>query len=202
MLHEECSVEIVKDDHSLQFIALVSTSPQVTALELKFLLGLLYFPGYRGPIAQIRSLGKLSLAGRERLCQQLTQRGYVNYENIARRFGLTATGRTLLELDTSVLPITPDEKYVLQSCRDRSITPQQIHGRIPQNQRQALIYQLAQQGLLRITQQQVGDVWLTSLGQTFLRDDYVPQGDSPVISLTLMSHYLQFMRQSLTPTNP
>lgn len=173
-------------------------SNQLTTLELKFLLSLLGFPHYRAPIAQLSPLAKVSLTGRDRLCQQLAQKGLVDYERISTRFGLTATGRTVLNLDTSVLPITPDEKYVLMSCRDRSITPQQIHPRVPPDQRQSLIASLAAQGLLRVTKRQLGEVWLTTAGQQYLRDDCSPQGNSPVISWTLMSHYLQFMRQSLS----
>lgn len=175
-------------------------STQLTTLELKFLLALLGFPNYRAPIAQIRPLAKVSLVGRDRLCQQLAQKGLIDYERISTQFGLTATGRTVLNLDTSVLPITPDEKYVLLSCRDRSSTPPQIHHRVPPDQRQPLINSLAEQGLLRVTKRQLGDVWLTAIGQQFLRDACNPQGDLPVISWTVMSHYLQFMRQSLTQT--
>ena len=177
-------------------MAVLSPSTQLTSLELKFLLALLGFPNYRAPINGIQTLAKVSLAGRDRLCQQLAEKHLVDYERISTRFGLTATGRTVLNLDTSVLPITPDEKYVLMSCRDRSIPPQQIHHRVPPDQRQALISNLAAQGLLQVTKRQLGEVWLTEAGQQFLRDDCNPQGNFPVVSWTLMSHYLQFMRQS------
>lgn len=98
---------------------------------------------------------------------------------IVTRFGLSATGRTLLQLDTSVWPVTPDEKYILQSCRDRSIHPDRVCARVPREPRQALIASLAQQGLLRITQQTVGDVWLTPQGVARLRSDAARSDPAP-----------------------
>ncbi|MDB9528267.1 hypothetical protein PN498_19905 [Oscillatoria sp. CS-180] len=172
------------------------TPPEITSPELKFLLLLLKYPNYRAPIAQLRSHAKSSIAARDRLCKQLCQKGLMGYEDAITRFGLTATGRTLLKLDRSVLPVTPDEKYVMKSCQESSITPGQIHPRVPKDQRQQLIARLADQGLIRITQRQLGDVWITEAGQRFLREDCIPQGNHPVVSWTLLSDYLRFMRQT------
>ena len=174
----------------------LSAATLLAPLELKFLLSLLPHPHYRAAMTEICPQPKLSGAQRDRLCQQLRQRHWIDYEEIVTRFGLTARGRTLLNLDTSVWPITPDEKYVLQSCQYRSITPGQISAKVPDNQRQRLIVVLAEQQLVRITQRRLGDVWLTAAGQQFLRDEYVPQGDTLTISWTLMGHYLQFMRHA------
>jgi hypothetical protein len=55
--------------------------------------------------------------------------------------------------------------------------------------------QLAHRGLVKVTQRQLGDVWLTEAGQWFLRKDCAPQGNAPVLSWTQMSYYLDFMRQ-------
>ena len=173
-----------------------SAATPLAPLELKFLLLLLTHPHYRAALTEIRPQSKLSAAQRDRLCQQLRQRNWIDYEEIVTRFGLTAHGRTLLALDTSVWPITPDERYVLQSCQYRSITPGQICSKVPENQRQRLIVTLAEQQLIRITQKHLGDVWLTPAGQRFLRDEYVPQGDTLTISWTLMGHYLQFIRRA------
>ena len=174
----------------------LSAATLLAPLELKFLLSLLPHPHYRAAMTEICPQPKLSGAQRDRLCQQLRQRHWIDYEEIVTRFGLTACGRTLLNLDTSVWPITPDEKYVLQSCQYRSITPGQIAAKVPDNQRQRLIVALAEQQLVRITHRRLGDVWLTVAGQQFLRDEYVPQGDTLTISWTLMGYYLQFMRRS------
>lgn len=201
-VHPPTSVFLTLDKtvNGLSLMTALSTSSQITSPELKFLLRLLAFPNYRAPVSQIRFPTKMSIASRDRLCQQLLRKGWVNCEDIITRFGLTATGRTLLTLDASVLPVTPDEKYILRSCREHSITPGQIHPRVPKDQRQTLLVGLAQQGLIRATKRQLGDVWLTEAGQHFLRDECAPQGNTPVVSWTLLSHYLRFMRQSMPST--
>ncbi|NER78185.1 MAG: hypothetical protein F6K42_01145 [Leptolyngbya sp. SIO1D8] len=167
----------------------------ISSLELKFLLRLLMFPHYRTRISQIRPTPKTSAAERDRLCRQLQKQGLVDCEETVTRFGLTAAGQTLLTLDTSVLPITPDEQFVLKSGQKGGITPGQIHPRVPKNQRQPLIIGLTQRGLLKVTQRQIGEVWLTMEGQRFLRHDCAPQGNAPILSWTLLSSYLQFIRQ-------
>lgn len=169
---------------------------QVSSLELKYLLRLLKFPDYRAPSAELRPNAKMSAAERDRLCRQLRQKGFIDCEDTVTRFSLTAAGQTLLTLDTSVLPITPDERFALKSCQRGSITPGQIHPRVPKDQRQRLIAALAQRGLVKVTQRQIGEVWMTVEGQQFLRNDCAPQGHTPAVSWTLMSSYLQFMRQS------
>ncbi|WP_152624696.1 hypothetical protein [Leptolyngbya iicbica] len=119
-------------------------------------------------------LPQLSTVRRDRLWQQLKAKGLVDFDVVVTRFGLSATGRMLLQLDRSVLPVTPDEKWVLRSCRDRSIHPDQIAYKVPHDQRQALIAGLAEQGLLRITRQQIGKIWLTPAGAAVLRYDCAP----------------------------
>jgi hypothetical protein len=178
-------------------------SVQVASPALKLLVSLLKFPHYRTPIDQLRLPGKMSAASRDRLCQELQQQGWVDYEVKITRFGLTAAGRTLLQLDTSVLPITPDEHWILRSCRpDTSITPGQIHPRVPRDQRQRLLSGLAQRGLIRVTQQQLGAIWLTPAGVQFLREEFVPQGHTPVLSWSMLTDYLRFMRLSTQDTDP
>ena len=177
---------------------------QLSSLELKFLLRLLKFPSYRAPCAQLQPNAKTTATERDRLCRQLCQQGLVDCEETITRFSLTAAGQTLLRLDTSVLPITPDERFVLKSGQGGSITPGQIHSRVPKDQRQRLIAVLAQRGLIKVTKCHIGEVWLTAKGQAFLRDDCAPQGHAPIVSWTLMSGYLQFIRQNrpVSETSP
>lgn len=145
---------------------------------MQCLLWLLRYPHYRASATVVNPHPQLSATRRDRLWRQLHHQGLIDFEVVVTRFGLAATGRTLLQLDRSVLPVTPDEKYILQSCRDRSIHPDQISHKVPPSQRQALVMGLAQQGLIRITQQKLGDIWLTPAGVSFLRHDCAPQGDA------------------------
>lgn len=174
-------------------------TPQVTALELKFLLQLLMFPNYRAPISRIRPNVKTTAAKRDRLGQQLGQKGLVDFDVTVTRFVLTAAGRTLLTLDRTVLPITPDELLVLRSCRGGSVTVGQIQAKVPKDQRQRLVNGLAQRGLVKITKSHIGEVRLTDAGQRFLEADCMPKGHSPAVSWTVMSAYRQFLRQQRSP---
>lgn len=183
-------------------MTIAALASEVTTSDLKLLIGLLAFPNYCAPAEQLVGLSGASVAERDRRCQALADRGWIDYESISLRFGLTTAGRVLLTLDRSVLPVTPDEAYVLRACRDRSITPHQIPARVPAPMRQPLITQLAQQGLLRITKHRLGHVWLTPAGKAFLRHDCTPQGKTAVLSWDAMTHYLQFMRQPEAASAP
>ena len=65
-----------------------------------------------------------------------------------------------LKLDTSVWPVTPDQLLVLRSCARGRISPQQIHARVPANQRQGLLRQLAHQGLIVVYQTAIVEIEL------------------------------------------
>ncbi len=95
------------------------------------------------------------------ICQQLRRAGWIDFREVIVRFGLTMAGKTLLKLDTSVWPVTPDELLVLRSCARGRISPGQIHPRVPANQRQPLLHQLAQKQLIVIYQTTLEDITLT-----------------------------------------
>jgi len=84
----------------------------------------------------------------------------VTWQEDIVRFGLSVTGKTLLKLDTSVWPVTPDQLLVLRSCARGRISPQQIHARVPANQRQGLLRQLAHQGLIVVYQTAIVEIEL------------------------------------------
>ena len=75
----------------------LSAATLLAPLELKFLLLLLPYPHYRAAMTKLCPQPKLSGVQRDRLCQQLRQRHWIDYEEIVTRFGLTARGRTLLD---------------------------------------------------------------------------------------------------------
>ena len=170
----------------------------LSVAELNLLLQLLAQPGYRADINQLKLGSKLSAARRDSLCQSLQAQGWIAGEVTVQRFRASRTGRTLMALDTTALPLTPDEHWVLKSCGENSIPPGQINRRVPANLRQSLIQGLAAQGLVKITQSRLAAVWLTHAGQAFLRHDYCPRGDQS-ISLTALGHYLAFLRRQETP---
>lgn len=109
---------------------------------------------------------KSSLRQRERACQALRDRGWLNYDHQIAQVGLTLTGKTLLKLSLSVWPVTPDELLVLRSCLGGRIYPDQIHRRVPVYDRQRLLEGLAEQGLVVVYKRAIANLQLTVLGKT------------------------------------
>ncbi|MEM9163226.1 MAG: hypothetical protein AAGC54_09175 [Cyanobacteria bacterium P01_F01_bin.4] len=170
----------------------------LTPVELKFLLRLLGTPNYRTAITAIKPNPKTKVAERDRICISLCSQGLVEYSAEVAQFAISPAGRTLLNLDTTSLPVTPSELWTLRSCRQKTITPGQISRKVPVSDRQTMIQALAQRGLIMIKKSQIKEVWLTPQGQQFLRHDYQPQGTTPMFSGNLLNHYVRFLRQSMT----
>lgn len=170
----------------------------LTSIELKFLLQLLRSPNYRAPISKIRPNPKTSAAKRDKICLQLSSKGLVDYTYAAQQFAITPAGFTLLNLDTTSLPVTPAELWTLRSCAERSITPQEINRKVPVNERRQMIRNLEQRGLVKVTKIQLKEVWLTEPGQYYLQHDCCPKGAHPFLSPDLLCDYLCFLRQSLS----
>ncbi|WP_346289398.1 hypothetical protein [Sphaerothrix gracilis] len=166
----------------------------LTSPELQFLMRLLAHPDYRAPLSQLAPT-KTPAAQRDRLCRQLGQKGLVDYTETVSRFSLSAAGRTLLKLDNYNLLVTPDELLTLKSAAKGSLSPGQIHPKVAASSRQQIIQALATRKLVKISQVQLQEAWLTSQGQNFLRYHYCPQGSTPALTLTMLGNYLKFMRQ-------
>ena len=112
--------------------------------------------------------GKWSMRRRIQACQTLQAQGWVGYDIEIAQFGLTLTGKTLLGLDLSVWPVTPDERLILRSCLGGRIGPGQIHRRVPVGDRQQLMNRLVAQGLLVSYGTAIVNLYLTPLGQDVL----------------------------------
>ena len=164
------------------------------AIELKFLLRLLGCEDYRGKITALNPSSKTPTAERDRVCEALSSKGFVEYDSEVAYFKIAPPGRTLLTLDTTSLPVTPDELKVLKACKDR-MTPGKLP--VPANARQQLISSLAERGMLTITKYTIKEVRLSAQGKQFLRDEYDPTGNSPVATGTTLGHYVKFLRESL-----
>ncbi|MEM8603416.1 MAG: hypothetical protein AAGF24_06225 [Cyanobacteria bacterium P01_H01_bin.121] len=166
----------------------------VTAAELKFLLRLLGCPGYRSLISKIKVNAKTLAAQRDRIGRDLCSKGLVDYSQDILRFVITPSGKTLLNLDTRSLPITPDERHVLMACLGGSTKPTAISTKVPASDRPTLIQKLADRGLLKITEQKIKAVWLTAQGQHYLRYDCRPTTPTNIVNGISLTNYLNFLR--------
>jgi predicted transcriptional regulator len=138
---------------------------------------------------------KTSPSERDRVCRTLGSKGLIGYHEDVKQFSLTPAGRTLLTLDTSVLPVTPDELLVLRTGAKKMGTPGEVPKKVPSDSRQQLIRNLEQRGLVKVQKTQLQEVWLTPAGERYLREDCEPEGGQPVLSLSLLGAYLRLMRQ-------
>jgi hypothetical protein len=169
----------------------------LSAAELKFLMALLGQADYCGSLAELGI--ERQTAAVVRLCEALAQKGLVAYEQEIARFAIARAGKTLLALDTTSLPVTPDELKVLKACKG-SMTPAQLPRHIPTSARQSLISNLAHRSLIKVTRSVITSVWITRQGQQFLRDDYEPSGQQSMGSARLVANYIRFLRSTLKPS--
>ena len=132
-------------------------------IELKFLRKLLE-QGGRCKIANLSPNEKTPVAKRDRICKKLASQGLVDYSGDVAKFTISPAGRILLTLDTTSLPVTPDELNLLRACRG-SMSPGQLSSKIPMSDRQRLIRGLADRKMLKIRSVAIKEVWLTAQGR-------------------------------------
>ena len=167
----------------------------MNVVELKFLLKILAFGDYRGPISKIKPNPKTSARERDSICRTLGDRELVAYSTEVTQFSITPAGNALLALDTRQLPIADRELQVLQASASGFTTAAQTG--IPAQERQTTIQSLVDRGLLKAEKAQIKEVWLTDRGAEYLTDEYNPSGSDPAISLDLLANYLRFIRKSI-----
>ncbi|OKH46679.1 hypothetical protein NIES30_15760 [Phormidium tenue NIES-30] len=167
--------------------------------ELKFLLRLLkYSPDYRTPISQIK-LGKSKnpTPERNKACISLCSKGFVEYIEEIYRYQTTAAGKTLLKSDASTLPILvgPNELALLKVATTKAVIPSTAN-KVPAGDRQQLLNQLKERGLITVSKSQIKDVWLTPKGIQYLLSDCIPSGEAN-LTFSILGDYLTFLRQFL-----
>lgn len=142
-----------------------TTQAALSSLELAILGQLLAAGGSCDTLAALPIEKKSSMRQRIKACQQLQSKGYLIYREDITQFGLTLTGKTLLKLDLSVWPVTPDERLILRSCQGGRIGPSQIHRRVSVGDRQRLLERLAAQGLIVVYGHSPIHLHLTPVGE-------------------------------------
>ena len=167
-------------------------------VELKFLLKLLGCEGYRGKIGDLKPNSGTSASERDRICKDLSAKGLVEYNAQVGSFSLAPPGKTLLTLDTTSLPVTPDELKVLKAFNNKggSMTPGKLLS-IPADSRQDLIRSLSDRGILKITKEAIKEVWLSAQGKQFLLHEFEPSGSAAAASATMLGNYVRFLRENL-----
>jgi hypothetical protein len=170
------------------------------ASELKILLDLLgHPPTYRVALSQLASGGKPS--DRDRAIRQLCDRGFLAWSETILRFKTAPPGKALLKLKhTEALPIGDCELELLRQAQTTSVTPGQV--KLKEGDRHDILQSLLQRGLIQ-AETKVKELWITPDGLDYLRHTYLPEGDANlVLSPSLLSHYLRFLRQGASIVTP
>ncbi|MEL7333915.1 MAG: hypothetical protein AAFN12_16835 [Cyanobacteria bacterium J06560_2] len=141
------------------------------AIEYKFLLKLANCEGHQAHISALSPNLKTPVAKRDRICQSLAEKGLVTYRSEIFRFTLSPPGRVLLSMQTTSLPVTPDELKLLRSCKG-SMTPAKLGSCVPENTRQHLVKALVNRKLLKVIKMAITEVSLTSEGARRLHNEH------------------------------
>ncbi|MEO8893146.1 MAG: transcription factor RcaD [Coleofasciculaceae cyanobacterium] len=167
--------------------------------ELKFLLKLLGCNNYRSAVS---APSLRSITGRDKLCRDLSDRGFVDFSREIATVKILPAGRALLKLDAEQLPLIPNELKVLESIGKASvkIQPSKITVKpVKSVERDAILQRFHERGLIEVEmkiKKQKAEVWITDVGIEYLHDEYNPKGTG-TISLDLLNNYIGFLRKSM-----
>ncbi len=166
-------------------------------LELKFVLQLLSAPNYREFLTKIKLNSATKASERDKVCRQLAERELVGVSSEISKFKIAPAGVALLKIESTQLPITPQEVKILKSCQKAAISPSKT--RIPAPEVQKLVQALLEKGLIQVNKQdkKIKEVWLTERGKKYLQQDYEPSGNGDItLNKSMLATYLKFLRQS------
>ncbi|WNZ23882.1 hypothetical protein HJG54_14130 [Leptolyngbya sp. NK1-12] len=165
--------------------------------ELKFLLKLLGRESYRAPsVRELAPSSKTSASEVEKICRNLAEREIVGYAYVIRKFEIESAGKALLQQDLSQVPVSEQQLIVLKACKTKAIAPSDISSKkLPAQDRQLVIQDLAQKGLVKAKKVEIKEVWLTDRGAEYLRDELNLTGIVKQFDLKLFGNYLNFMRK-------
>jgi hypothetical protein len=162
------------------------------AKKLKFLLKLLSFANYRAPLSQIQPTPKMRSPERNSICRELRDRELVACREQIKHLTIAPPGKSLLKIDSTNLPVTPEEIKVLQASSKGTISPGKVG--LPAANRETVIQGLANRGFINI-ETEIKEVWLTERGQQFLVEEYQSNSTSANITLKMLTDYLRLMRK-------
>jgi len=164
------------------------------AIELKFMLKLLEFTGYRASISKIRLNKSTKVSQRDSICKKLRDRQLVGYVEEVAKLTIAPPGKGLLELDRAELPVTAVELKALKACTKGIINPSDTGIKAAEGQ--AVLQSLVERGFIEAVKTKITEVWLTERGREFLLSEF-ESNSTATISLKILSDYLRFMRQSV-----
>ncbi|NET28441.1 hypothetical protein [Okeania sp. SIO1I7] len=160
--------------------------------DLKFLLKLLSYQNYQVSFAKIQLESEIKVSEKNEICSRLGDQGLVKFTREVTKINITPQGKSLLNHKKAVNSLTTEELKVLKATAKGAISPAETG--IDTSYRNAVITDLLEQGLIKVIDQKIKDVWLTEKGKQFLCQEYSSRSTAKEISLKMLSDYLDLMR--------
>jgi len=159
--------------------------------EIKLILKLLGEEGYQAKVSSIKPTSKSPITECNRICSQLCDQKLIEItESEITKIKITASGKALLKINPSDLPISQKELKILQSCAEGSVFLTDIDV----SSKTKLTQSLVERGFITAVQVKPKQVALSETGKTFLLNNFSPSGTNSVLSLNMLSNYLTFLR--------
>lgn len=170
--------------------------------QLKLLLKLLGMEGYYARVSQVSPTTGTQAPERNRICYQLRDRGWVDLTETIEKIKITPSGKGLLKVDPSEVPISKKELKILNGCQSGSVQTSKLKV-TPAKERDQLINSLIDRGFIAVAQAKPETITLNEKGKTFLLEEYNPKGTSPTLTLDMLNNYITFLRkhQSVSSKN-
>ncbi|MEB3342454.1 hypothetical protein [Okeania sp.] len=137
----------------------------------------------------------MKVSERDEICYRLCDQGLVKFTKEVTKINISPQGKLLLDSKKVVSSITEEELKLLKATVKGAIPPSETG--INSTYRQAVIADLADQGLIEVVAQKIKEVWLTEKGKQFLCQGYSSRSTAKEISLKMLSDYLQLMRTNI-----
>ncbi len=180
-------------------------------VEIKFILKLLGFAGYRAKISD-RKLKPNSggadgtkMPEMRRIARDLAKAGYL--ETIEPITKVEATPAGLAAVQAESIPLPSEELAILKKCKknkNKAVGRQDSTFKALGDQAESRLRRLAEQGLVKLTTE-LEEIALTTEGRRFLAHDFVPKSSSATITLALFANFTHFLHsqtdQISTPTS-
>lgn len=160
--------------------------------DLKFLLKLLSYQNYQVSMTKIQLEPEMKLSEKNEICSRLCDRGLVKFTREVTKINIEAKGKSLLNNKKAVNSLTTEELKVLKATAKGTVSPAETG--LETSYRKAVITDLLEQGLIKVIDQKVKEVWLTEKGKQFLCQEYSSRSTAKEISLKMLSDYLDLMR--------
>ena len=160
--------------------------------EFKLLLNLLSKPNYRATLAQVKPFKPMKATELQTMALLLRDRQFLETTEEIKLIKISDSGKALLKLDTTKLPITTEEKKILEACQKQPVKPSKIQAK-PAKVRNQLIQELIERGLLE-DEKSIKQITLSERGKHYLATEYQPIGSKITISSQKLAKFLSFLR--------